>query len=624
MNFSEDTDRASPATPPRAERRLVILLAILLAAGTLLLYAPAVRNGFVNFDDPDYVTRNEHVLEGLSWANLKWAFGTDNPAANWHPLTWISHLMDVQIYGTNPSGHHFTNVLFQTLNVLLLFFLLERATRFPLRSAAVAALFAIHPLNVESVAWVTERKAVLSMFFLLLTLWAYGWYARKPGLARYFWVTLLFAMALMSKVWVVSLPFALLLLDYWPLRRFSNLEEPGGKSRFASIFFALAMEKIPLLLLAAAAGWMTLYVNRREGALAAAMPFTWRFKNAVYSYWAYLGKAIWPTRLAVFYPHPENSLAWPKVIVAGVLLVCISGAVWHFRERKYLLVGWLWYLGTMVPMCGIVQSGRQGMADRFMYIPMIGLFVSVVWFLGEWTSRLRVNQGTAAASFLLLASPYAYLTHKQIGYWQDSYTLFSHTLEVTSNNGLAENNLGAALLGRGQLRLAAGHLEAAVRLTPDLAVGHYNLGVLLQRDGRAEEAAREYRVVLALSPHSLEAGQAHNNLGILYLASKNYAAALPELDAAIALNPNEQNSYIGRGTIELNSWEYAAAVADFTRANQISPSPIACYWLGRALESQGNFAQAEKAYGEALQLAPAMGEARSRLEALHGRAAGQP
>lgn len=624
MNFSEDMDLASPNSAQRTNGRLVIILAILLAAGTLLLYAPAVRNGFVNFDDPDYVTRNAHVLQGISWANLKWAFGTDNPAANWHPLTWISHLLDVQMYGTNPAGHHFTNVLFQTLNVLLLFLLLERATRLPMRSAAVAALFAIHPLNVESVAWVTERKAVLSMFFLLLTLLAYGWYVRKPGLGRYFCVTLLFVMALMSKVWVISLPFALLLLDYWPLRRFSSVDEAGGKRGFASSAFALAIEKIPLLVLAAAAGWMTLHANRTQGALAVAMPFTWRLKNAIYSYGAYLGKAIWPTRLAVFYPHPENTLAWWKVIVAALLLACISVIVWRFRERKYLLVGWLWYLGTMVPMCGIVQSGRQGMADRFMYIPMIGLFVAVVWFLGEWASRLQLHQGIVVASFVVLASPYAYLTHKQIGYWRDSYTLFSHTLQVTSNNGLAENNMGAALMERGQLQLAEGHLEAAVRLTPDLAVGHYNLGVLLQRENHPEEASREYRLTIALSPKSLEAGQAHNNLGILYLAMKNYAAALPELNAAIALNPTEQNSYIGRGAIELESWEYAAAVADFARANEISPSPIACYWLGRALESQGDKARAEKAYGAALQMAPGMTEARTRLEALVGKAAGHP
>jgi Tfp pilus assembly protein PilF len=328
--------------------------------------------------------------------------------------------------------------------------------------------------------------------------------------------------------------------------------------------------------------------------------------------------------LAVFYPHPENSLPWWKVIIAALFLACISGIVWHFRERRYLLVGWLWYLGTMVPMCGIVQSGRQGMADRFMYIPMLGLFVAVVWLVGDWASRLRLHQGIAVASFVVLVSPYAYLTREQMGYWRDSYTLFSHTLQVTNNNGIAENNLGAALMERGQIQLAEGHFEAAVRLIPELAFAHYNFGVLLQRQNRADQAAREYLLAIALSPNSIEAGQAHNNLGILYLASKNYAAALPELNAAIALNPNEQNSYIGRGTIKLESWDYDGAAADFARANEISPSPIACFWLGRALESKGEYVRAENAYAAALQLAPGMTEARTRLEALHSKAVGRP
>jgi len=300
MDIPTAKDHTSLGSALRAEGHLVLFLAILLAVGSAVLYAPALQNGFVNFDDPDYVTRNAHVLQGISWANLKWAFGTDNPAANWHPLTWISHMLDVQLYGTNAVGHHFTNVLLQTLDVIILFLLLERATSHPLRSAAVAALFALHPLNVESVAWVTERKAVLCMFFLLLTLWAYGWYVRKPGIGRYLCALSFFALALMSKLMVVSLPFGLLLLDYWPLRRLSNVEESAKKREFPFSFLTLVIEKIPFLLLAAAASWITLRLHRREGTLAAAMPFSWRLKNALYSYVVYLGKAIWPSRLAVF------------------------------------------------------------------------------------------------------------------------------------------------------------------------------------------------------------------------------------------------------------------------------------------------------------------------------------
>jgi protein O-mannosyl-transferase len=624
MNTPDDLNRISPDSAQRADRRMVLLLAILLGVGTMLLYAPAMQNGFVNFDDPDYVTRNAHVLQGVTWANLRWAFGTDNPAANWHPLTWMAHMLDVQLYGAKAAGHHFTNVLLQTVDIVILFLLLTRATGHALRSAAVAALFALHPLTVESVAWVAELKTVLCMFFLLLTVWAYGWYVRKPGVERYLVVFAFFALALMSKLMVVTLPFGLLLLDYWPLGRFSNVEDSGEKRGFLSAFLTLAIEKIPLLLLSAAASLITLRMHRKEGALAAAMPLSWRLKNAIYSYGVYLGKAIWPSRLAVFYPHPENSLAWWKVIAAALLLAGISALVWRFREKKYLVFGWLWFLGTMVPMIGIVQSGRQGMAGRFMYIPMLGLLVAIVWLVADWASSVHMQRGIAALCFVLLVSPYVYLTRKQIGYWHDSLSLFSYTLQVTDNNGMAENNMGAALVEKGQPELAQTHFETAARLIPELASAHYNLGILWQRQNRTEQAVREYRQAIALSSDPMEAAQAHNNLGILYLMSKNYTAALPELSAAIALNPGEQNSYIGRGMIELESWNYQAAAADFARATEISPSPMACFWLGQALERKGDYPRAENAYMAALQLAPEMTEARNRLEALRGKVGGRP
>jgi protein O-mannosyl-transferase len=623
MNAPE-VQHPSVDSSPWFQGRLVLCLAILLAVGNIVLYAPALQNGFVNFDDPDYVTRNAHVLQGVTWENLRWAFGTDNPAANWHPLTWISHMLNVQLYGTNPVGHHFTNVFLQTLDVLILFLLLERATGYPFRSAAVAALFALHPLNVESVAWVTELKTVLCMFFFLLTIGAYGWYVRKPSVARYLCVLSLFALALMSKLMVVALPVGLLPLDDWPLRRLPSLDTSSERREFQRAFLWLIVEKVPLLLLAAAASLITLRLHRKEGTLAASMPFVWRLKNAIYCYAVYLGKLVWPSRLAVFYPHPQNSLAWWKVIAALLILVSISAIIWRFSEKRYLLVGWLWFLGTMVPMIGIVQSGRQGMAGRFMYIPMLGLLVAVVWLLGEWASRLRLQQGIVAALFLVLISPYVYLTRKQIAYWQDSLTLFMYTLESTDSNGVAENNMGAVLMEKGQVQLAGKHFESAVRFAPDLASAHYNFGVFLQGQGHAEQAAGEYRLAVALSADPAEAAQAHNNLGILFLMSKNYTAALPELNAAIAANPNEQNSFLGRGMIEMESWNYSAAVADFARAAAISPSPMASFWLGKALESNGDNARAEQAYATALQLAPGMAEARARLEALQTKPRERP
>jgi len=615
---SASSKNASGLAQP-ASWRLVAFLAVLLALGTAAVYAPAMRNGFVNLDDPDYVTRNPYVLHGLTWTDIRWALGSNYPSSNWHPLTWISHMADVQLYGLNPAGHHFTNVLLHILDVVLLFLLMEWATGRALRSAAVAALFAVQPLNVEAVAWISERKSVLCVFFFLLGIIAYGWYVKKRSASRYFWVALFFGLGITSKVMVIPFPFALLLLDYWPLGRLPGTDAEGKPRAFFTALRALVIEKIPLFIMAAAGGAVTVFVHSREHALTASMPFSWRFKNAIFSYVAYLGKAIWPVRLAPFYPHPENTLKWTTVILAGLALAGITVLVWRFRERKYLLMGWLWYLGTMFPMIGFVQTGRQGMADRFMHIPMMGLLVAVVWLIGDLAAERNWQKEIAVAIFLLAVAPFTAVTIRQIGYWHDSYTLFAHTLEVTRNNGMAENNFGVALVERGEPELAAQHFAAAVRFSPDLASGHYNLAVFLQRQNRLADAEREYRAALALSTDQTEIVQSHNNLGILYMGEHKYAAALTELDAALALDPNQQNSYIGRGTIEMQKMNFDAAIADFTKAAQIAPSPLALYWLGRALEDKGETQKAETAYGAALRLAPGMAEARARLQALQAR-----
>ena len=608
-----------PSSAQPIDWRLIAFLAAFLALGTAAVYAPAMRNGFVNLDDPDYVTRNPHVLAGLTWADIRWALGSSYPSSNWHPLTWISHMVDVQLYGRNPAGHHFTSVLLHILGVVLLFLLIERATGRPLRSAAVAALFAVQPLNVEAVAWISERKSVLSVLLFLLAIGAYGWYAKRPSLGGYLWVVLFFGLGVTAKVMVIPFPFALLLLDYWPLGRLPGTDTDGNPRKFYPALRALVIEKIPLFVMAAAGGAVTVYVHSREHALTATMPFSWRFKNAIFSYVAYLGKAIWPVGLAPYYPHPENTLSWTIVALSGLALAAITLIVWRFRERKYLLMGWLWYLGTMLPMIGFIQTGRQGMADRFMHIPMMGLLFALVWLIGDLAAERHWQKEIAVAIFLLALAPFAALTIKQIGYWHDSYTLFAHTLDVTKNNGFAENDFGVALMERGEPQLAAQHFVAAVRLSPDLASPHYNVAVLLQKQNRLDDAEHEYRAALALSSDQAEIVQSHNNLGILYLVQGKYAAATAELSAAIALDPNEQNSYIGRGTAEMQMMNTDAAIADFTNAAQIAPSPLALFRLGQALENKGDTQQAAKAYAAALQLAPAMSEARMRLDALQPR-----
>jgi len=607
-------EQHSPGSPRKTE----LLLALLLALGTLALYTPSLGNGFVNYDDPAYVTANAHIRQGLSWSNIAWAF-TVTIEANWHPLTWISHMADVQLFKLNPTGHHLTNVLLHAINVVMLFLLLSRATRYTLRSAVVAALFAVHPLNVESVAWVAERKSLLCTLFLLLTLGAYGWYVRKSGVGRYLSVALLFALGLMAKPMVITLPFLLLLLDYWPLQRLGSGElKSDGELASDATFFKLFAEKIPLIAMSAGSALITVYAQHSGGALGitAALPLSFRIKNAVYSYLAYIFKGIWPSHLAVFYPHPENSLAMWKVVAAAVVLLTITVLVWRFRKKRYLLTGWLWYLGAMIPVIGIVQVGRQAMADRYAYIPFIGLFVMAEWLAAELLARIRLSFSTMVVITLAVLSGYAFASYIQIGYWRNSYTLFSHALQVTSDNGIAEDNLGAALMDMGHPDLALPHFEAAVRFVPQLSAAHYNLATVLHQQNRFDQAMHEYQLALSYPSDSTEAAQAHNNLGVLLMQRNQLAAALTEFNAAILANPNEQNSYLGRGSLEYQEHNLDAALADFSHAAQVAPSPVAYFWLGQTFEGKGDLQSAVRAYQAALQMAPGMNDARSRLDAL--------
>jgi tetratricopeptide (TPR) repeat protein len=600
-------------TEKSAERRKIVLLALALAVATMVLYLPALRNGFVSLDDPDYVTQNGHVQQGLTAASVKWAFSPGNSVANWHPLTWLSHMMDVDLYGGRAYGHHLTNVLLQAADVVLLFLLFVAATGEALKSGAVALLFAVHPLNVEAVAWVAERKTVLCMFFFLGASCAYVWHAKKPGIGRYAVVMALFALGLLSKVMVVSLPLALLVMDYWPLQRM-NHEREGGFSWKAAL--KLGAEKLPLLAMSAGASLMTLYIHHREHELASGFPLSWKVKNGTYCYLAYLGKFLWPVRLGAFYPHPENSLSWLVVGLVAIALIGISVVIWKFRERRYLLAGWIWYLATLFPMVGYVQSGRQGMADRYIYIPMIGVIFALVWLVADWAKEKKWNPQVLSLVLLLVVAPCVYVTETQIGYWRDSYTLFAHTLAVTSRNGMAENSFGSALYERGDVAGAAEHFQAAVEYTPDLPVAHYNLAMIRQRENRAADAEREYKIALQLTTDPLEAAPTHNNLGVLYLGARNYPAATAEFDAAIKLNPAEYNSYMGRGRIELQQSKYDAAIGDFARAAQIAATPEALFLLGNTFEKKGEPQRAIDAYKAALQVAPGFGEAKARLDVL--------
>ncbi len=589
------------------QRTVLLLVSALLFLGTLALYYPALQNGFVNYDDPNYVTSNWHVQQGLTSHSMAWAF-TSTAEANWHPLTWLSHMRDVQLFGLWPAGHHAESLFWHAVNAVLLFLLLAQATGFVGRSALVAGLFAVHPLNVESVAWVAERKTVLCTFFLLLALAAYGWYAKKPRASRYLLVALLFALGLMAKPMVITLPFLLLLVDFWPLHRFP--ETPLSE---------LVIEKLPLLALSAASAAITLYAQHVGGAVGSTqlLPLAIRVKNAIHSYLIYVEKAVWPSRLAVFYPHPEGSLALGKVLGAAAVLVAATAACWHFRgsryERRYLLVGWLWFLGTLTPVIGIVQVGRQAWADRYAYFPLWGLFVIGVWLFCEAAARISLSRAARVAIGSAVLLGYSVTAHIQIGYWRDSYSLFAHALQVTDANPIAEGNLGSALIEMQRPDLALPHLERAIQLMPTLASARYNLGMLLQRQNELERALGEYQLALQYASDEYESAQTHNNLGVLFNQLGRRDAAVAEFTQAIALNPHEQNSFVGRGLIEREEGRLDIALQDFARAAQIAPSPQAFYWEGRVLEDKGQFSAAAKAYRSALKLAPDFGDTQVRL-----------
>jgi hypothetical protein len=476
------------APPRRAPRRPPerFVLALLLSVATLAVFARVIGFEFVNYDDPLYVSANLHVQEGLTLEGVRWAFTTFN-AANWHPLTWISLMLDASIGGPDPRLFNLTNLILHLANTLLLFFFLERITGRPRRSAVAAALFAIHPLHVESVAWVAERKDVLSTLFLLLTLLAYAGWVKRPGPVRRFAVVLLFALGLLAKPMLVTLPVLLLLLDAWPLRR----KEPWRR---------LVLEKAPLGAMSIATGVVTFVAQRHSGTMGslAGYPLGVRIANAIVATATYLGQAIWPTRLAVFYPHPGASLA--ASMVAGSAVVLAALTFWTIRVRRsrpYLLFGWAWYLVTLAPVVGIVQVGWQARADRYTYLPLIGIFLGVVWALADRFADRPALLSSLAGAVLVMLGIGAFV---QAGWWRDSETLFRHALAVTDDNAVAHNNLGTALLRRRLLSEAEGHFAEAVHINPLYAEAHSNLGVALGRQGKIGEAILEFERALELQP----------------------------------------------------------------------------------------------------------------------------
>ena len=480
------------------------LCGVLLVA-VVALYYPVYRFPFLALNDGEYVAQNLRIQQ-LNWNFVSWSLTTFH-AANWHPLTWLSHALDYQLFGLDAGGHHAMNLLLHVLNALLLFWVLWRATGYAGCSFMVAALFALHPINVESVAWVAERKNLLSMMFLLLALGAYRWYASGPRLGRYSMVALLYVLGLMAKPQVITLPFLLLLWDYWPLERMNFASDNSGAPADGSAtipqrsFSWLLLEKLPLLALSAASAIVTVCAQRAGGAMGGALrsyPLRVRIENAVISYARYLDKAIWPSKLGFFYPHAYG-FRLRQIALASLLLLLVSAFTVAFRQRRYLLVGWLWFLGALVPMIGLLQVGGQAMADRYAYLPFVGLFIAVCWGAADWAEQWRVPQGCVAGASVLVLALLGFATHRQVSYWSSDLALWSHTAVVTTPNAAAENVVAETLQREGREEDAMVHFRTASAMDPLLPYPHYHIGVYDEDQGRPREAIAEFQQVIALT-----------------------------------------------------------------------------------------------------------------------------
>jgi tetratricopeptide (TPR) repeat protein len=591
----------------------VLLACGLLVALTVVIYRPVQEHSFINYDDPDYVTANPHVMAGLTRPGIVWAFTSlHGEKTYWHPLTWLSHMLDCQVFGMDAGAHHIVNVGFHALNAIMLFLVLFRLTGATIRSALVAGLFALHPLQVDTVAWIAERKNLLSTLFFLLSLWAYTNHATRTrdapprgageparvnrpirAFGDYAASLLCFALALTCKPSVVTLPFVMLLLDYWPLHRLR-----GDTWRRCLI------EKVPFLVLAVAASAATVIAHQRLGLIASVehAPLLTRLANAAMSYGRYLRNVFWPQDLAVFYPRPA---AWPleQVVPVTLLLLAVSAFVlWQRNKQPWLGVGWCWFLGTLVPTIGLVQVGYQSLADRFVYVPLIGLFLALVWACAELSARLPWGRalGTALAVCALAACVTA--TGRQIPHWRNSETLFTHTVAVTDANFVAHNNLGSELLRRGRLDQAIEQFQAAIQAKPGFAVAYYNLGNALELKGRREEALEHYRIALRLNVREPDV---YCNIGDSMVAARHFNEAVEVYQKAVQLAPDRVNARNNLALTLMLLGRHQEALTQIDEALRLAPENHEVHNnLGNIHAEQGNNEQAILCYQKALALAP--------------------
>ena len=642
------------------QKNSYLLIYALLILVTLVVYWPVLKCEFVKYDDDKYVTENPHVKRGISRQSVVWAFTTPH-SHMWHPLTSLSHLLDCQLFGLEPAWHHLTNLLLHIGSTLLLFGILKRMTGAVWPGFFVAIAFAIHPLNVESVAWVAERKNVLSGFFWMLTIAAYIPYAKRPSIGRYLLLILVFALAAMTKPIVVTLPFALLLLDYWPLGRLRlrRQSQEAGASEPQLVqagpqeppALCLLAEKIPLFIISAVLSVITFIVSQRGGVVSGLgnVPLKFRFANAFVSYVTYIRKMIWPSKLAVFYPHPFDKLPTWQVVASALLLLTVTVAViWFARSRKYLTVGWLWFLGTLVPVIGLVQVGAQAMADRYAYLTLIGLFIMIAWGLPDLLAKWRYRKMTLGTLALVGLLTFSVCTRLQLRHWRNNKALFEHAINVTGDNFVMNNNYANVLKKMGQVEKAIDYFYKALRIRPDSPEVHNNLGNALHNLDRTDEAIKHYKKALELRPNFAET---HYNLAVALAAQGKTNEAIGEYRRALRFRPDnvdtlsnlgfelaqmgnvneaieyyrkaleiEPENVIAHGRLGLalaGAEKIDEAIEQFQIVLKAHPDDVEMYCnMGILLEQQGKIEKAIRAYRRALQFEPDYTKAQNLLKAI--------
>jgi len=604
------------------EKRSVVL-SLLLLGFSLAVYNPVIRNGFINFDDLQYITHNPHVTGGLTGETIRWSFSSFYQA-NWHPLTWISHALVYQLFRANPAGHHYVDLLLHASNAVLLFLLLQWVTGFTWRSFMVAALFAIHPVNVESVAWAAEQKNVLSMLFFLSALFAYGGYARKSSVGRYLAVLVLFALGLMSKPQILTFPFLLLLWDYWPLGRYRPDSWMIGTVTSATPARSLpwlCLEKSPLFVLSGLSAVITIKAQRAGLALQNPAVYTLRLRleNAILAYARYLRNACWPTRLSPIYPHPLESIRSWQVGLSALFLMAITGFVLACRRQRYLTVGWFWFLGALVPMLGLVQVGKQAMADRYAYQSFIGLFVIACWGVAECAAAWKLSRAPLVPIAVSVVLALSFVTHRQVEYWHDGVTLWSYALHTGNERSYYIHLLlGSALDQQNRVDEAVPELRAAI--DPEDPTGddliHLGFGIYDQKYWHVQQAIDEYQIAVRTATNSETRAAAYGDLGSAYRKIKDYERARDSFSAALEIDPDQGTALVGMGLLAEKTGDLAQAISYLSQAMSHEPTDVGYILLARAERDAGHALEAEAAAVRAAQLTSNLDQARQSAAAL--------